>query len=95
MLLGAADYYDSVSIERLGSISREFQTGLFRSDGTLAIGYPTDTGGQIAHYDSAFTPLPGTVDLDGSPIALFERENKLYVITYTAAYGLEVQEITE
>jgi hypothetical protein len=95
VLLGAADYYDAVSLERLGSISREWQAGLFRADGTLAIAYTTTANGQIAYYDSAYTPLSGTVDVEGNPIGLFERENTLYAVTYSEVNGLAVQEVAE
>lgn len=93
VLLGTANYYDSISIERLGSISREFQVGAFRSDGTLAIGYPTSTGGQIAYYDSTLVPLSETVDVEGDPIGLFEHEGTLYVLTYSQIGGPTVHQI--
>ncbi len=92
VLIGSAVYFDSTSLEKLGAVSRAFDVGVWLDD-QLVIGVNTESGGELAYYDSNLVPISSET-LTGAPIGLFKNGSDLILFTHTAAGGTEITTIT-
>ena len=88
--LGSSHFFDAESLERLGSVTREFTHGVFLPDGRLAV--LTEESGSLllAFYAVNHTPLPDPIVLSGTPVGLYYFNNALHVFTHTEEGGTAV-----
>ncbi len=95
VLLGAGEYYDATSLERVGSISRSFEHGVFLDDGRLAILKKNGSSDAIlAYYDIAYAPISGVTTFTGvEPVGITFYDDTLTVITYSSVDGLVFHDI--
>ncbi len=94
VLLGAGEYYDSISLERIGSISRSFEHATYLEDGRLAIVKENGADTILAYYDTSYAPIAGVTSFQGTkPIGIAYYENTLTVVTYSVVMGLEYHDI--
>jgi hypothetical protein len=90
LYLGTSHFFDSESLERLGSLTREFTHGMFLPDGRLAVIIEESGSYKLAFYASDHTPLPDPAILSGAPFGLYYFENALHVFTYDEEIGVSV-----
>ncbi len=89
--LGSSHFFDAESLDRLGSISREFTHGVFLPDGRLAVLTEENGNLQMALYATNHAPLPDPVVLPGTPLGLYYFNSALHVFTHTEANGTSVR----
>lgn len=94
VLLGASEYYDSITLERIGSLSRSFEHATYLDDGRLAIVKKNGTDTIVAYYDTAYAPIAGVTTFQGAePVGIAYSNNVLTVVTYSIINGLEFHDI--
>ena len=94
VLLGAGEYYDATTLERLGSISRSFEHAVYLDDGRLAVLVDNGSNSTVAFYDAAYVPLAGSHTYQNQePIGLSYYNGTLTVINYSLIGGLDYQDI--
>ena len=88
VLLGSGEYYDSLTLSRVGSISRNFDHAVYLDNGRLAIIRKNGVDTILVYYDTAYAPVPGVTTIPGEPVSLSYHNNQLTVVTYDVIQGL-------